>query len=282
LNYRKLNCRKLKPCTLKQCGFSLIEIAIGLMIIGLIASSMIASIGQQTEQRRATETKASLNQAKDAVMAYLTTQGRLPCPASATSNGQESILSNSGGIVTCSLEAGFLPGVTLGMTGLDASGNLNNGWDDGAGATTTRPRAFRYSVSNLAAPVANALTSPGLGAVGSSTRRVDVQNAINAGQGLFVCASVSGISGGTNRCGSTANLLSNSAAATIWTMGSNGNDSTTFSADEQQNAVMTIPRVVISRGYAPSGATGGRFDDFVTWIPTSLVLERLFATGVVQ
>jgi prepilin-type N-terminal cleavage/methylation domain-containing protein len=267
---------------LKQRGFTLIEIAIGLMIIGLIASSMIASISQQTEKRRATETKASLAQARDAVMAYLTTQGRLPCPASATSNGQESILSNTGGIITCNLEAGFLPAVTLGMTGLDAAGNLNNGWDDGAGATTTRPRAFRYGVSNLVAPVANALTSPGLGAASSSTRRNDVQTAINGGNALFVCASAAGITGGTNRCGSTANLLSNSAAVTIWTLGANGNDNTTFSADEQQNATLTVPRVLISRGYAPLGATGGMFDDLVTWIPASIVLERLLTTGAVQ
>jgi prepilin-type N-terminal cleavage/methylation domain-containing protein len=267
---------------LKQRGFSLIEVAIGLMIIGLIASSMIASIRQQTEQRRVTETKVSLNQARDAVMAYLTSQGRLPCPASATSNGQESILSNSSGIITCTLEAGFLPAVTLGMTGLDANGNLNNGWDDGAGAATTRPRVFRYGVSSLAAPVANALTSPGLGAASSSTRRNDVQTAINNGNALFICASTSGISGGTNRCGSAANLLSNTAAVTIWTLGANGSNSGTFSTDEQQNATMPVSRVLISRGYAPSGANGGMFDDLVTWIPASIVLERLLVTGAVQ
>jgi prepilin-type N-terminal cleavage/methylation domain-containing protein len=267
---------------LKQRGFSLIEIAIGLMIIGLIASSMIASIGQQTEQRRVTETKVSLNQARDAVMAYLTSQGRLPCPASATSNGQESILSNSSGIITCTLEAGFLPAVTLGMTGLDANGNLNNGWDDGAGAATTRPRVFRYGVSSLAAPVTNALTSPGLGAAGSSTRRNDVQTAINNGNALFICASASGISGATNRCGSTANLLSNTAAVTIWTLGANGSNTGTFSFDELQNATMPVSRVLISRGYAPSGANGGMFDDLVTWIPASIVLERLLVTGAVQ
>jgi prepilin-type N-terminal cleavage/methylation domain-containing protein len=267
---------------LKQRGFSLIEIAIGLMIIGLIASSMIASIRQQTEQRRVAETKSSLSQARDAVIAYLTSQGRLPCPASATSNGQEAILSNSSGIITCTLEAGFLPAVTLGMTSLDATGNLNNGWDDGTGAATTRPRAFRYGVSNLAAPVANAFTSPGLGAPSSSTRRNDVQTAINGGNALFVCASALGISGGTNRCGSATNLLSSSAAVTIWTLGANGSDSGSFSIDELQNANMSVSRVLISRGYAPSGANGGMFDDLVTWIPTSMVLERLLATGAVQ
>ncbi len=252
------------------------------MIIGLIAASMIASVTQQNEQRRIAETKITLSLARDAVMAFITGQGRLPCPATAASNGQEAIASNLAGVVSCTLEAGFLPAVTLGLPGIDPQGFLNNAWADGATGGGSFPRALRYAVSNLAAPVANALTSPGLGAPTSATRRADVQAAMTAGAGLFVCASASGLSAGANRCGSTANLLSNNAAAMIWTLAANGNDIPSYSADEQQNANLVVARVLISRGFAPSGAIGGRFDDLVTWIPASLVMDRLLTSGAVQ
>jgi prepilin-type N-terminal cleavage/methylation domain-containing protein len=267
---------------LKQRGFSLIEIAIGLMIIGLIAASMIASVTQQNEQRRIAETKMSLNLARDAVMAFVTGQGRLPCPATAVSNGQEAIASNVGGVVTCMLEAGFLPAVTLGLPGIDPQGFLNNPWADGTNGAGTFPRAFRYAVTNLTAPVANAFTSPGLGAPGSASRRSDVQTALAAGAGLFVCASATALNVGANRCGSVANLLSNNAAVIIWTLAANGNDTTSFSVDEQQNANLMVARVLISRGYAPNGAVGGQFDDLVTWIPGALIMDRLLTSGAVQ
>lgn len=267
---------------MKQRGFSLIEIAIGLMIIGLVAAGMIASIGQQNEQRRIAEAKSQLSLARDAVMAFVTTQGRLPCPASNVSNGQEAIASNVGGVITCSLEAGFLPAVTLGLPGVSAQGLLGNAWGDGNMGGATLPWALRYGVSALAAPVASALTSPGLGAPTSATRRTDVQTAINNGNGFFVCASSTGIGAGVNRCGTPANLLANNAGAVIWTLGANGGDAASFSTDEQQNANLGVARVVISRGFAPRGATGGMYDDLVTWVPASLVMDRLLASGAVQ
>jgi hypothetical protein len=68
----------------------------------------------------------------------------------------------------------------------------------------------------------------------------------------------------------------------IWTLGANGADATSFSADELQNANVGVPRVVISRGFAPRGATGGMYDDLVTWVPAALVMDRLMASGAVQ
>lgn len=267
---------------MKQRGFSLIEVAIGLMVIGLVAAGLIASISQQNEQRRIAETKATINQARDAVMAFLGSQGRLPCPASNASNGQEAILSNIGGVITCSLEAGYLPAVTLGLPGVNGQGLLNNAWGDIGAAGGIWPRALRYAVPNLAAPVANALTSPGLGAPGSSTRRNDVQTSVNNGNAWFVCASVIGAGAGANRCGNNVNLLAANAAVVIWTLGANGNDAAAFSADEQQNANLGLQRVFISRGFAPAGAIGGMYDDLSTWISVPLVLDRLMASGAVQ
>lgn len=263
-------------------GFSLIEIAIGLMIIGLVAAGLIASINQQNEQRRLVDTRSTLAQSREAVMAFVSAQGRLPCPATALSNGQEAIANNAGGVITCTAEVGFLPAVTLGISGVEANGLLNSAWIGGSNAVGNWPRAIRYAVTALAAPVTSAFTSPGLGAPASTTRRADIQTAITNGQALFVCASATGINTGANRCGAPANLLSGNAAAVIWSLGANGADVAAYSADETQNANVAVPRVLISRNLAPQGATGGMFDDLVTWIPASLVMDRLLASGAVQ
>jgi prepilin-type N-terminal cleavage/methylation domain-containing protein len=265
-----------------QRGFSLIELAIGLVILGLAAVGMVASLSKQADQKRLVDSRAAMFQARDAVFAFLASNGRLPCPATTTSAGQESIASNAGGIIACSVEAGFLPAVTLGLPEVDVGGWFNNAWNDGSNAGGTLPRVFRYAVTSLSGTVANALTSPGLGAPSSATRRSDVQTAINNGQGLFVCTSASGIGAGVNRCGATTNLLGSTAAAIIWTLGANGNDPTSYSADETQNSTVAVARVLISRGYAPAGASAGMFDDLVTWIPYSLVADRLLTAGFVQ
>lgn len=263
-----------------QRGFTLLELAIGLVIVGLAVVGAFASITAQAENQRIALTRTLLSESRDALMAFVTTQGRLPCPATLVSNGQESILSNAAGIITCTAEQGFLPAVTLGLAELSELGLKNDAWNDGTGGGS--PRALRYAVSNLAAPVANALTSPGLGAPASSTRRVDVQTSFTANQGLFVCQSSVGLVGAGNRCGNLANTLSSNAAFVIWSLGADAREPAAFSADEQQNANWTVPRVLVSRTFAPVNATGGRFDDIVLWQPFSLVAERLFAGGFVQ
>ncbi len=267
----------------RQSGFSLIELAIGLTILALAAVGLTAAIGKLTEQRKLVETRTIVEDARDALLRYVATSGRLPCPAIAASNGQESVAGVVGGVVTCTAESGFLPAVTLGLTGLDANGLLTDGWRDGAGtAAGTHLRALRYAITSLNAPVANALTSPSLGAAGSLTRRIDVQAAIDAGQGLFVCRSAAGIGAGVNRCGAAANTLAQNAAAAIWSQGINGNSPGDYSGDENQNAGLPVPRVLISRDYAPLDAVGGNFDDIVTWVAYPEVADRLLRGGFVQ
>ncbi|MEZ5738533.1 MAG: type II secretion system protein [Burkholderiaceae bacterium] len=266
----------------RSAGFSLIELAIGLAILALATVGMIAAMGKQAEQRKFVQTRSTLETAREAVLAFASANGRLPCPANAASNGQESIASNAGGIIACTAEAGFLPAVSLGMTHLDANGLLADAWEDGAGAAAgLHYRALRYGVSSLAAPVANALTSPALGQPGSLTSRQNVQAAVNAGQALHVCRSAAGIGVGANRCGVVGNVLANNAAAVIWSRGINGNDPAAYSADERQNANQVVNRVYVMRTTAPSAALGANFDDLVTWIAYPLVAERLLRSGFV-
>lgn len=274
------------PARRRQRGISLVEVAIALTIIALTTVGLVASLAQQTEQRRIAESRSTLNQARDALLSFVTLNGRLPCPATAASAGHEAIASNAGGRITCTLQAGFLPAVTLGISDLDAGGWLTNGWRDGANPGGTLPRVIRYAVTSLAGSWIDALTSPALGPFAPNTamRANQIQTAaIASGEAMFVCASAAGIqAAGANRCGTVANQLSGSAAAVVWTLGANGNDAASYSVDEQQNASMAVPRVVVSRPYAPPGASGGVFDDLVVWLPYATVAERLFLTGFVQ
>ena len=54
-------------------------------------------------------------------------------------------------------------------------------------------------------------------------------------------------------------LLSNNAVV-LWSLGANAADLANNSLDERQNLNLTVPRVYISRPYAPSNAANGRFD----------------------
>lgn len=264
-------------------GFTLVEIAIATMILGLLAVGIIGSLSQQAEQRRFAETRTQLDRARGALLAFVTTNGRLPCPATTASAGQEVITSApTANPTTCAAEAGLLPAVTLGMPDVGTGGWVENGWNDSASAMATRPRALRYGVSRLSGTEQHALTSSRLGATDATagTRRAAVQARFANGEGWFVCASSTGIVGAGNRCGNPANALALAAAAAVWSTGGNGHRAAAWSADERQNALVTVPRVAISRTVAPEGAVGGAFDDQVTWLPFTLVAERLVVTGL--
>lgn len=274
-------------------GFTLIEVSIALVIMALITVGIVSTISQQAEQRRIVETRTTIAKARDALLAFVTVNGRLPCPASATSAGAE-VATVAGATISCAAEAGLLPAVTLGLADLDANGWLNDGWRDSGASATTLPRTLRYAITRLLStaptspptlPTPDALSSPGLGATpaNATTRRTEVQNALLAGNaGLFVCRSATGIGATANRCGTPANTLAASVAVAVWSLGANSITASTWSADEQQNAAMTVPRVLISRDYSPAGATAGMFDDQVTWVPFSLIVDRLVTLGHVQ
>ena len=95
----------MKPAT--QNGFTLLEMAIVLMIVGLLLGGMLVPLTAQMDQRNFTETRKSLDDIQQALIGYAIINGRLPCPASSTSNGVESFNTGSGGNSTNGLCSNF-------------------------------------------------------------------------------------------------------------------------------------------------------------------------------
>jgi prepilin-type N-terminal cleavage/methylation domain-containing protein len=269
--------------TRRDRGFTLIEVAISMVILGLALTGLVLALSQQLQQRRLLDTRTALAQAGDAVTAFVVANARLPCPAIAGSNGQESTT----GTGQCTAAAGFLPAVTLGLANLDANGLLDDGWADGSirdnSGKLSYPRAVRYSVAVLAGTAQPyALTTTSLG--GATRAAVGATLALN--NGLFVCRSSTGMIAAGNRCGSAANSLALNAVAVLWSQGPTGNDAVGNSADENQNSTQLgapgIARAFVARDPADVAAAAGRFDDVVSWVSWGTVADKLMTAWQLQ
>jgi prepilin-type N-terminal cleavage/methylation domain-containing protein len=264
-------------------GFTLIEVAISMVILGLVLTGLVVSLSQQLQQRRLLDTRTTLAEANDALIAFVTANARLPCPAVAGSNGLEATTAPG----VCTAAAGFLPAVTLGLPNLDGNGLLNDGWADGSIRDNTGalsyPRAIRYSVALLLGTVPTqsyALTTTQLG--GPPRFRSTVSTALAANNGLFVCRSSAGMVAAGNRCGSPANSLALNAVAVLWSQGPTGNDVVGNSPTENQNANQTIPRAFVMHDPTDVAAAAGRFDDLVSWVAWGAVADKLMVAWQVQ
>lgn len=247
-------------------GFTLIELAVAIFVLMLLLGSLIVPLTTQVEQRKVSDTRKTLEDAREALLGFAAANGRLPCPASATSNGNESFAAGgSAANGNCSnFFDGFLPAAALGLAPTDALGYAVDGW----GLVQNR---VRYAVSNQTVNgVANAMTrSGGMSAAGLAN--------LAGAQFLYVCASGVGVNPGAN-CGSAVALTSN-AVAVIYSVGANAATGGT-SAHEAENPNPnggSADRIFVSRDW--STVAGAEFDDLVTWIGTSPLFNRLIAAG---
>lgn len=112
-----------------QRGFTLIEVAIVLVIVGLLLGGGIASISTQTTNAKYSKTQSALNNAQEALIGYVVSQRRLPCPdttnyvAGTDGDGLEDVDSCASGSKIATVE-GWLPFATLGIEGRDDFGRL--------------------------------------------------------------------------------------------------------------------------------------------------------------
>jgi len=251
-------------------GVTLIELAVVLMIVGLLLSSVTYTLSAQIEQRAREQTQRTLEQAREALLGYAIANGRLPCPASSTSSGAESV---AAGECTHYYD-GFLPAVTLGFQSIDA-------WNN----------PIRYAVArNL-----NTATCAGTSTVPHFTSRTALkQNGMSclpAASELLICKSTQiSPAPSAGSCGVTDNAVTNAnpsgtVVAIVFSAGKNyalaptaPAAMTTGKLDESAN--LDGDTVFISHSPAPAGAIGGEFDDQMVWISVGMFYGRMVTAGV--
>ena len=250
-------------------GFSLIEIAVVLLILSVLISIVAIPISSQVEARRVEDTRKQVELAKEALMGFAVSQGKLPCPASAISNGTASYCASGTGACAatiivqahgrCSDPNGFLPAVTLGISPIDAQGYAVDAWQDGSSA-----RRILYAVSRFESPVGSG-TYPVTASSGIRTATMDT---VAASPHLYICATGLAAAPPTSNCGGSVTTLSTQAAAVIYSLGKNG--TTPFAAlsfDEQNNQ---NPDIVFT-----AGDPNATFDDIVTWVSLNVLFGRM-------
>ena len=231
-----------------RAGFTLVEMAIVLVIIGLLLGGLLMPLQAQIDNQRIKETQKALDEVKEALIGFAVANGRLPRPATSATNGAENP-------ATCPTDAacsGFIPWATLGVTKLDAWGKI-----------------IRYSVNPGFANANITLTTV-------ANRKVLTRDGASATSFLIgqaaactatqQCAPVVVFSHGKQRLGTT------DAGVAI-------PEDTATNLDEDANNTGPTDYYQRTPSENTAAATGGEFDDIVTWLSPNILFNRMVAAG---
>ena len=259
-----------------QHGFTLVEMAVVLAIVGFLLVMGMYTLSAQYEQHAWEQSQRRLDDAQEALLGFAVANGRLPCPASATSNGVES--DNPAGSGTCTnAYDGFLPAVTLGLQPVDSSGFALDAWNN----------RIRYAVAQNITGCTGSSTTPHF------TNKTNLkQNGMSCQPGtseLIVCkSSVASPAPTAGNCqGGGTNSVTNQGVvvAIVFSPGKNyalapSAAAATAAGDSDEAENLDGDTVFINHAPTPQGATGGEYDDMMVWIPVGVLYGRLAAAGV--
>jgi len=267
----------------KASGFTLVEIAVVLVIVGLLVGSFIGTITSRIETTRRDNTSQQLEDIRTAILGFASAFGRIPCPATTTSAGQESTVGpGPGGI--CTWQHGFVPGRTLGINGAyNRDGLLIDSWKN--------PIRYSVTTSNLSA-FTSPYTVPGPPANPTGMKGVGM-TLLNPR--LVIC---DGDSTSDTACEGGVNTLNNTAPFVLLSLGNDGGDFVTNVApnsDQGENAGEAVVaanaggeniaytvgnnRVFVSRNYSSADAAAGQFDDLILWVSPYVLYSRMIEAG---
>jgi prepilin-type N-terminal cleavage/methylation domain-containing protein len=267
-------------------GFSLVELAVVISIVAFLMGGLMYTLSAQTEQRSFEETRRRLEQARELVLAFAITNGRLPCPARgaataapATEPGYEVLNTTTGcigdgvtdyyGGASGGVTLGLLPARSIGYQQVDSSGLAVDAWGN----------RIRYAVAGTVESGSCGAASP------TSPYFVHTQNLKNNGvscrpDDLLICKSATGIS--ANNCGGEGNqiMTQKMVVAIIFSTGKNGASGGT-GADEAANlnGGGNADPIFVFHAPASDTATNGEFDDQFTWITVGELYGKLIAAG---
>ena len=241
-----------RPASFRQCvsGFSLIELAVTLFVIMLLLGSLLVPLTTQIDKRRYAETEKQIERIQEALLGYALANRHLPCPAISTTDGHED---RDAATQACTLVAGnpkregFIPWATLGVAPFDAWDNL-----------------LRYSVDPDFAR-----SDPDFFFTLNSTGDIRLRTRDDAG--------------------ALIDLTNLEIPAVILSHGKNGFGATSldgiarpvpggWAGDEADNAANATDFYFRKRSEVTS-ATGGEFDDLVSWVSLNQLFARMVSAG---
>jgi prepilin-type N-terminal cleavage/methylation domain-containing protein len=269
-------------------GFTLIELAVVLVVIALLLGGLLIALATQVDMARVRETETQLAQIEEALLGFAAANGRLPCPATTTSGGEEAPLNPT---TNCAADYGaqafhgFVPANTLGLSGpRNTEGLLVDAWDNPIRYSVTRSNVNGGSVPDFV--VANEMRAVGMGILFPDLNICSVWPGVAAADVCMDLAStvVGDFSGSTPpRRG---------VPAVFFSLGPNARAyyaQTPLPWDEVENAgefnlpsewtpdgVYLLPkdRVFVDRTRA------GDFDDLVRWVSPNVLYARMMAAGL--
>lgn len=227
-------------------GFSLLEMAVVLVIISALLGGLLVSLSTTQEMNNRQTTEQRLGEILEAIYGFAQSTGRLPCPATAASNGAEAPL--GGG--NCTQQHGFVPAVTLGVSGaVNSDGLLVDEWLN----------PYRYSVTTANG---NAFTTAnGMRAIGMAALTPD----------LRVCSAAA--------CGTE---IASGVPVVVLSMGADWATFTGAQVDAAENAGETTIagyRHGNDINFVSTGYIEDVFDDMITWVSSNILYTRMISAG---
>ena len=252
-------------------GFTLTELAVVLVIVALLLGGMLVTLSTSRDIANEKETQKHLMSINEALLGFAAGQGRLPCPATATSTGRESFCTNASG--GCGAEFfvvqahgrctdffnGFIPAASLGISPTDGQGFAIDAWGN----------RIRYAVSNNTAGTLNfPFTTP------SGIKTAWGIDPSQLQPDLRVCNKAANISntGAVNADCSATDQMTGTAIAVAFSTGANSSSVPT-GEDELANWTNSGDRVFVSMTQNPT------FDDLLIWLSPNILYNRMISAG---
>jgi type II secretory pathway pseudopilin PulG len=245
-------------------GYALLEAAIVLVLLTVLLSGLALPLAAQVQLRRQEELRRQLEDARDALMGFAATHGRLPCPSTDGSDGLETFApGNDASTGACAdFYGAYLPAATLGLPNVDGEGYARDPW----GSPRNRMRYAVFGGVSING-VANALTKT------DGMQAATLAGLGNASHYLFICSSGREASGAG--CGPAARQLTRRAAFVVFSLGPNAPAVPAAGSDESRN----LDGDAVFVAHEASNAPGDAFDDVLLWVPIHLVTHRLIVAG---
>jgi type II secretory pathway pseudopilin PulG len=261
-------------------GFSLVEMAIVTLLVGILLTMGLAALKATRDASAASQTQTKQNAIKDALIAYIRRNNRLPCADIdfGAPDGIENRATAGDPTTACATAPtnarfGILPYVTLGL----ARDAAVDGWGN----------FFSYHVSNA---VTSAAFNPGTAVYTTPITNANTDWTLSAN---LRSGSTGELTVNTRDAAGTLATLTTSAVAVVVSHGPNGLGAYTVSgtrntlpsnlADEYLNTYAGGGTTYVTRTPTTSdAATGGAFDDYVLVLSADDLLGPLFKDGTLK